>query len=350
MKSQKPISIGAIVAATGLSRATIDRVINKRSGVHPRTQAHVLRVIDRMEKGPLLDGQEVSAFEPRKIHRLEIVIQGGEAFTGTLLEATERVTKSDTRGTTLHTVASRSDGETLELIRTLGADSDGLALVGKNIEPVKAALGHLLAAGKPVVALVSDLDTSARSAYVGIDDRVAGQLSGFLLGRCLERVPQAKVAVIVGCASYRCHEDREMGFRTLLRQRFPHIELVEAIKGEESREATYEAALGLFKKRPDIAGIYNVTGGNQSLAQAIADSKLPRRPLFITHEVNQVTAPLLRAGVIDFLITQEVESLLRKTRQVLIDLGSARGPVRELNHVPFQVVTEFNLDSEAGNL
>jgi hypothetical protein len=111
------------------------------------------------------------------------------------------------------------------------------------------------------------------------------------LGRCLERVPQAKVAVIVGCASYRCHEDREMGFRTLLRQRFPHIELVEAIKGEESREATYEAALGLFKKRPDIAGIYNVTGGNQSLAQAIADSKLPRRPLFITHEVNQVTAP-----------------------------------------------------------
>jgi LacI family transcriptional regulator len=160
MKSQKPISIGAIVAATGLSRATIDRVINKRSGVHPRTQAHVLRVIDRLEKGPLLDSQEVSAFEPRKIHRLEIVIQGGEAFTGTLLEATERVTKSDTRGTTLHTVASRSDGETLELIRTLGADSDGLALVGKNIEPVKAALGHLLAAGKPVVALVSDLDTS----------------------------------------------------------------------------------------------------------------------------------------------------------------------------------------------
>jgi hypothetical protein len=70
----------------------------------------------------------------------------------------------------------------------------------------------------------------------------------------------------------------------------------------------------------------------------------------IAHEVNQVTTPLLRAGAIDFLITQKAESLVRKTRQVLIDVASARGPVRELNHVPFQVVTEFNLDSEAGNL
>jgi LacI family transcriptional regulator len=118
--------------------------------------------------------------------------------------------------------------------------------VSKDIEPIRATLGRLLATGKPVVALVSDLDAAARPAYVGIDDRAAGQLAGFLLGRCLERVPRAEVAVIVGCASYRCHEDREMRFRTLLRQRFPQIELVEAIKGHtESRIADPQDAPGL---------------------------------------------------------------------------------------------------------
>jgi len=45
MNVQRRISITEIVAATGLSRATVDRVLNKRSGVHPRTQAHVLRVL-----------------------------------------------------------------------------------------------------------------------------------------------------------------------------------------------------------------------------------------------------------------------------------------------------------------
>jgi hypothetical protein len=57
---------------------------------------------------------------------------------------------------------------------------------------------------------------------------------------------------------------------------------------------------------------------------------------------------LLRGGVIDFLITQKAESLIQKTRQVLVDLRSAGGPVRELNHVPFQAVTEFNLEIENG--
>ena len=70
----------------------------------------------------------------------------------------------------------------------------------------------------------------------------------------------------------------------------------------------------------------------------------------IAHEVNEVTAPLHRAGIIDFLITQKAESLVRKTRQVLTELRMGRSPVRELNHVPFEVITEFNLDGETGTL
>jgi len=65
IKAQGPISINDIVTATGLNRVTIDRVINKRSGVHPRCQAHVLRVIDCLENGELPGQQELSVFESR---------------------------------------------------------------------------------------------------------------------------------------------------------------------------------------------------------------------------------------------------------------------------------------------
>ena len=343
MKAHGPISISDIVVATGLSRATIDRVINKRRGVHPRTQAHVLRVIDRLESGDLPGKHEASAFESRETPRLRMVIQAGLTFTRSLLGAVQQISQAGTSVATLQAVASRSDDETAELIRTLGAESDGLAVVSKNTEPVKAALTDLRTAGKPVVALVSDLDPHVRSAYVGIDNRVAGQVAGFIFGRCLERTPEATVAVVVGYFSYRCQEDREIGFRSLLGQRFPHIKLVEVIKGQDSPEATHEAALRLLQRRPDIAGVYNVAGGNRGLAQALAECQLPRRPLFIGHEVNEVTEPLLRAGVIDFLITQSIESLVRTTRQLLIDLKLAKGPVRELNHLPVRLVSEYNL-------
>ena len=343
MNIRGPVSINEIVAATGLSRATVDRVLNKRPGVHPRTQAHVLRVLAHLENGGQLGSREPLALEKREAHRFAIVVQAGETFRRSVLETAQKMKDAESSATILQVAASKSDEETIELIQTVGRDSDGLALVSKNIEPVKSALKELKGAGKSVVALVSDLDVTARNAYVGIDNRAAGQLAAFILGRCLERAGEAKVAVVVGYFSYLCQEDREIGFRSLLRQRFPRIEIVEVVKGEDSREATYEATLRLFKNRRDIAGIYNVAGGNFGLAKAIEEAQLVQRPLYIAHEVNEITEPLLRTGVIDFLITQNIRSLVRLSRQVLIDLRLGVAAVRELNYVPVEAVSEFTL-------
>ena len=343
MKIRGRVGINEIVAATGLSRATVDRVLNKRPGVHPRTQAHVLRVLARLENGGDAGLEESFSLEKREAYRFGIVVQAGETFRRSVLETVQEIQNAESDAAILHAAASGSDEETIELIQTIGRDSDGLALVSKNIEPVKSALKELKGTGKCVVALVSDLDVTARNAYVGIDNRAAGQLAAFILGRCLERAGEAKVAVVVGYFSYLCQEDREIGFRSLLRQRFPQIEIVEIIKGEDSREATYEAALRLFKKRPDIVGIYNVAGGNSGVAKAINEAQLAQRPLFIAHEVNEITEPLLRTGVIDFLITQNIRSLVRLSRQVLIDLKLGVATVRELNYLPVQSVSEFTL-------
>ena len=349
MNIRGPISINEIVAATGLSRATIDRVLNKRPGVHPRTEAHILRVIAQLESDGHAPSSAALTSELRKTYRFGMVVQAGETFTHSVLRTVERLEKKDGgANATLRALASRSDEETIDLIGSVRRDSDGLAIVSKNIEPVKSALNELQGDGKPVVALVSDLDPTIRKAYVGIDNRAAGQLAAFILGRCLQRAAEAKVAVVVGYFSYLCQEDREIGFRSLLRQRFPKIEIVEVIKGDDSREATYEAALRLLKHRRDIAGVYNVAGGNFGLARAIEEARLEQRPLYIAHEVNEVTEPLLRTGVIDFLISQNVESLVRTSKKVLTDLRLGTVSVRELNHLPVQVISEFTLPPSEG--
>ena len=216
MKIRGPVGINEIVAATGLSRATVDRVLNKRPGVHPRTQAHVLRVLARLENGGEVGLEEAFSLENREAGRFGIVVQAGETFRRSVLETVKEIQNAESGAAILQAAASRSDEETIELIQTVGRDSDGLALVSKNIEPVKAALKELKGAGKCVVALISDLDATARNAYVGIDNRAAGQLAAFILGRCLERAEEAKVAVVVGYFSYLCQEDREIGFRSLV--------------------------------------------------------------------------------------------------------------------------------------
>jgi LacI family transcriptional regulator len=104
--------------------------------------------------------------------------------------------------------------------------------------PIVDELKRLRQSGKRVMALVSDLDLSARSAYLGIDNRAAGNVAAYLTGRHLEGRSGAEVAVVVGSFSYRCHEDREIGFRSVMRQQFKSVKVLEVIKGEDSDEAT----------------------------------------------------------------------------------------------------------------
>jgi LacI family transcriptional regulator len=231
------------------------------------------------------------------------------------------------------------------MIRRLGEELDGIAIICKNITPLVVELQRIRNAGKPVLAVVSDLERSARSAYLGIDNRAAGQMAAYLLGRHLEYRIDASVAVVVGNASYRCHEDREIGFRSLLRQKFSNIELLEVV-GNDSSEIAYDATRKLLATKPNLAGLYNVAGGNRGLAQALSDTKLTYRPIYITHELNQVTEPLLRAERIDYLITQDLDKLLRRTKRLLQEAGDESRDLQEVNHLPIRLLTQFHLNSD----
>ena len=279
--------------------------------------------------------------------RCSFVVQAGE-FTRPVLDTVHRLTNKGVGGVSINAVSSESDEETLELIGTLGQQSDAFALLGKNTERVKAALLKLRRSDIPVIALVSDLDANVRSTYIGGDNRAAGELAGFIFGRCLERESGARVAIIACNLAYRCWEDREIGFRSLLRRRFPKINIVEFVTEGDSLQSTCEAALRALSNGRAVGGIYNVTGQNQRLAQAIGEIRLPRRPLYITHGLHEATEPFLRSGVIDFLITENLESIVNVVRRFLIGLRTGTARCGEINLVPTELVSKFNLQSRTG--
>jgi LacI family transcriptional regulator len=274
-------------------------------------------------------------------------VQTNAAFARSVLDAIRRLVKTGLHGVSIHAVASQSDEETLELIGTLRQQTDVLALLCKNTEQVKSALLELRFLGIPVIALVSDLDASARTAYIGGDNRAAGQLAGFIFGRSLERELGVQVAIVACNLAYRCWEDREIGFRSLLQQRFPQISIIEVVTEGDSPQASCDAALRVLSNGHAVGGIYNLVGENLGLAQAISKVRFPRRPLYITHELDEVAKPLLRAGTIDFLITQNLESILNAVKRFVIGLRTGADRCREMNLVPIELVSQFNLQSRA---
>ena len=274
--------------------------------------------------------------------RFGFVIQAGQAFTESFLTAIEKQRNGD-RALEIEGLSAASNEAVVEAIKGWTGGLDGLAIVCKNIPPIVDELKRLRQAGKHVMALVSDIESSARSAYLGIDNRAAGNVAAYLMGRHLEGRSGAQVAVVVGSFSYRCHEDREIGFRSIMRQQFESVEVLEVIKGEDSDEASYDAARKLLQEKPNIVGVYNVAGGNRGLAQALAELQRAYRPVYITHELNKVTEPLLRTQQIDYLIVQDLDEMVRRATQFMRAIPADDRATHALEHMPFRLLTQFNI-------
>jgi LacI family transcriptional regulator len=337
-------SIDEIAKSSGCSTATVDRVLHGRPGVHARTRDKVNKALAQLEAEYEIMAQKPfgTPSKSQNSQRFGFIIQSGQAFTESFLAAIEKQRNGD-RLLQIEGMGATSDEEMVEAIKGWTGGLDGLAIVCKNIPPILDELKRLRQAGKHVMALVSDLEPSARSAYLGIDNRAAGNVAAYLMGRHLEERLDAKVAVVVGSFSYRCHEDREMGFRSIMRQKFEGIEVLEVIKGMDSDEATYDAVRKLLQVKPNIAGVYNVAGGNRGLAEALAELRRAHRPVYITHELNRVTEPLLRTQQIDYLLVQDLNEMVRRATQCMREIPSDNHKSYELEGIPFRLLTQFNL-------
>ena len=188
---------------------------------------------------------------------------------------------------------------------------------------------------------MSDIPASGRVGYVGIDNRAAGRLAGLLLGRFLGGGREGhEVAVFAGSLAYRGHEEREMGFRALLGEEFPQLEMSRIVEVSDDRELAYEAARELLRSKPPSA-IYNIGAGNQGIARALQEAGLDQRVVFIGHELTDSSRRLLLDRVMDAVIDQNPRVEAREIVKLLV---SAVRNMPEPTYMPrLQVIFRENI-------
>jgi LacI family transcriptional regulator len=328
------VTIGDLARETGLSRATIDRVLNGRGHVHARTRVVVEQALDRLStvRGTRRGDEPVSA------PAFDLLMRVGRGMMDQMMLASAACKPADIA---FHAMHQASEDDVLHRVRELCRTHERpLVLTAKNTAPLCDELAQARRRGKQVIALVSDLDHHARDAFVGIDDRMAGQTAAFVIGSLLAP-REAKAGVVLGDYAFSCHEDREIGFRSNLRANFANIRVTDVAKGDDTGQRTYEAVRALLHENPDLDAIYNVAGGNTGLARALQESGRTGAIRVISHEANHVTVPLVRAGILQFVLAQDPHALLAKIAELL---SAPRGmPAKERHHVDFGLHTRFNL-------
>ena len=307
-----------IALESGVSTATVDRVLNERPGVRPVTVERVRRALEDLER------REAAAPSLRGL-RGELVFEAllpAEAGPSTerLLAALQR--ESMARGAGLrHRYVERFNPSALAeaLRRSAAAGRSGIAFQALDHPLVSEAVEEIGRRGVPLVTLLSDIAGARRDAYVGMDNRAAGRTAGLLMGRFVRGA--GSIAVMWGSSLYRAHEERESGFRSVLRAEFPEMMTLEHVAGhDDSRES--RARIGaVLDDHPELVGIYNVGGGTPGVVQALEERGRGQEVVLIGHNLAADTRGYLLSGIMDAVVHQSVNRAAQSAVSALVDLN-----------------------------
>ena len=137
---------------------------------------------------------------------------------------------------------------------------------------------------------------------------------------------------------YRSHEERESGFRSVLRAERPDLQSVEFITGNDNPEITRARVREALAAQRDIVGIYCVGGGVAGAADAIEEAGLAPRIVLIGHNYNPETKPYLLSGTIHALVHQDMGRIAADALACL----SARKPSANAARIPIEIITREN--------
>jgi LacI family transcriptional regulator len=306
--SKRP-TIADLAKASGVSVATVDRVLNRRLPVREDTVQRVVTAAEQI-------GYHASVLLRRRLverpkRSFAFLLQKRhDAFYQALGEALAAATRN----------SPAIEGKpivdfTEELVPSLiaqrileaGARADALAVVTVDHPLVNEAIETLGARGKPVFTLLSDVTTPARTGYFAVESRKAGRTAGWAISRAARK--PGKVAVLVGSHRYLSQETTEISFRSYMREHAPEFHVLESFINLDDDRITYEAIVNLVASTPDLSAIYVAGGGRGGMIRALKEEKATDRIFVVCNELVPETRSALIDGTIDLIIGTPISAI-----------------------------------------
>jgi LacI family transcriptional regulator len=337
------VTIEDVALEAGLSVATVDRVLNGRAAVRPQTALRVEKAIRLLNYQPdrlaarLAKGQEYRFCFVLPEGNNSFMIELGEEVRANASRLVPERVHIDLRLTDVFDAAILA--ATLD---SIGDIYDGVAVVALDHPRVREAINGLVERGVAVVTLVSDVPSSKRVHYAGIDNSSAGRTAATLMGRFLGG-KKGKVGLIAGSLSLRDHIERRFGFEQVLAQEFPHLAILPVLESRDDWQRVEKVTAEMLATHPDLIGIYNVGAGARGIVTALENTGRQKQIIYIAHELTDHTRRALVDGTIDAIINQNAGHEVRSAVRVLMAKADRTPLIEAMEQIRIDIFVRDNL-------
>ena len=331
--------IKEVARQSGLSTATVDRVINNRANVSPQTKARVAAAISELE------GQEVQLAARGRRLFFDFVIEAPTRFSREVQQAAEQVLPSIGSAVCRPRFQTQEimteDDVTAALSRIAKRGSHGVCIKARDLPIIRAAVNQLIASGIPVVTLVTDLNTTKRLAYVGLDNQSAGRTAAYLIART---IGDGDGTVLISRSNDRFlgEEEREVAFKETLVRLCPSLRIIDASGGSGVHGEISRIMQSVIAGLDEVRAVYSMGGGNTAILNAL-DQNASLPDIYVAQDLDDDNRRLIEDGRLSFVLHHDLrEDLLNVFQAFLHHHKLMVMPVHtSVSHI--QVVTPENI-------
>lgn len=307
-----------VASEAGVSLATVDRVLNGRAGVREKTATKVKAAIQKL--GYVRDTSAANLARKKEYHFAIVLPDDTGQFVNTLRDALLEAGRAQFAERTSVKITPIMPDDPHGVVRVLqglkSSKPDGVAIMAPETPQVRDAISRLKEEGIAVAALLSDLPSSERDFFIGVNSESAGRTAALLMGRFV-KLERGKVLVVTNSMISRDSVDRRLGFDSVMREEFPSIEVLPSVETHNDPARIRAIIRRIVETHDDLVGVYSMGPENRYLLDAMRSINRLKDIVYIGHELTPTTVEALVSGEIDAVIAQNVGHLARSTLRVL---------------------------------
>jgi len=297
------VGVQDVADALGISRGTVDRALNGRHGVNPKTKLRVLRAAQRLGYRPNLAARYLSSSKPITIGLAiphEVAYFYDEVREG-IFEAASIFEPLGVK--ILHRPYNCFGQHEIEAVRDMLQEQiSGLVISPAYPNRLVSCIEEATRRNVPVVCVATDAPGTQRLTSISVNPLVSGALAGELMGYFLPE--NAEVIVFIGIHATVDHEQKLQSFRSSFRSFCPKGKIAAVVEAHDDATESYQKSRRVLDQHPTVKGIYVATANSMPVIRAMEELGRTHKIKVITTDLFPAMFPHLRSSTIAATIHQ----------------------------------------------